>query len=571
MNNKLMSACLMLACLAPLSSIAATTLAPAFSEEQANTIFEEFRAKDKPALAIALLKDGKLVYQQAFGQANLEYKVAATVDTRFQVDALAWEFIAFAVLQLEDRGKIALQDDIRKYLPDLPDLGKTITIQHLLSSTDGLYGYRVMKSLAGWQPSQAAQYAIALQLLKAQKKPNFTPGLAYSPGGDMRLVVLMRLVEAVSQQPFDLYSKEHIFAPLGMSGSAFVSDKSNTLNNVAVPYRDDGKGGYQPDYGDAAAAGPVVLYSSIRDLATWRTKNGAGVIPRDALKTRLDTPIRLDSGEMVKDISSITNYAQQHDGKERGIDKTYQTGNAGGYASSLFHFPGHGVTAITLSSGLAYNGSYGMRTAGILMEPHFTEPATIDYAKVARASLSTAQLQQHAGSYWSPERALSARIILKDNVLYYARTGGTTQRTLIPLSDNVFQMQIEGDDKYLIAFTGTGKAKQMHFSMSGSDPIVFEAHVPASYTAQELGQFTGTFHSAALNSSFVIKVSDGALAAHNLRTGVIHFKPVKPDIFVGDKSFMGGIQFSRSKGERVTGFSVMVDEVRRLEFTRIEI
>lgn len=569
MIDKFTVACLMLLGLFLLKPAGAAQAVPPFPDAQAEKIFEEFRSPDKPAIAIALLKNKQVVYLQAFGQENLQYKVAATIDTRFQVDTLAWEFIAFAVLQLHDSGKLGLDDDIRKYLPALPDLGKKITVRHLLSSTDGLYGYKVMTALAGWQPQRIGQAANVIGLLQHQDVPNFAPGTAFSPGGDTRLFLLTNIVEVVSGLSFADYCSQHIFTPLGMSGSVFVADNPVPLNRLAVPYRGDGRGGFQPDYG-LSAAGPVTLYSTIRDMATWRTHRAGDVKGREALSVKLDTPIRLDNGNIIRDMSSISTYAQQHAGKERGIAKTYQAGSAGGYASSLFHFPDQDVTVITLSSGLAYNGSYGMRTAAILMESHFTEPVTIDYASIARARLSTAQIERHAGYYWSEERALAARIRLKAGALYYTRTGGTADRALIPLRDGFFQMQIEGDDAYFIEFSGTGDQRRMAFSMSGSDPIVFESHAPVSYTAEQLHQFAGVFHSPLLNTSYAIKASNGALVAENLRTGAIRFIAVKPDVFVGDKSFMGGIKFLRSQDGRVTAFEVTVDEVRKLKFSKID-
>lgn len=540
-----------------------------FAEAQADRIFEEFGAQNKPAIAIALLKNKQVVYLKAFGQENLEYKVAATIDTQFQIDALAWEFIAFAVLQLQSQGKLGLDDDARKYVPQLPDFGKKITVAHLLSSTDGLYGYRVMKALAGWQPEQAGQTPDVMRLVKHQAVPNFEPGTAFSPGGDTRLFVLAKIVEVVSGLSFADYCKQHIFIPIGMSGTVFVSGPSQPLNRLAVPYRGDGKGAYRPDYG-VTPAGPGMLYSTIRDMATWRSRHAAQATGRQALAVRLDTPIRLDNGKVIKDMSSISTFAQQHAGKERGIAKIYQAGSAGAYASSLFHFPDQDVTVITLSSGLAYNGSYGMRTASLLMESHYTEPATIDYASIARAEVTPAQLEHYVGSYWSAERALAARIHLKAGVLHYTRTGGTADRTLIPLGDGLFQMQIEGDDAYFIQFSSDGNGRRMAFSMSGSDPVMFEAHAPLSYAADELAQFAGVYHSELLNSSFAINVTNGVLVADNVRTGPVNLTAVKPDVFVGDKSFLGGIAFIRGQGKRVTAFEVMVDEVRKLRFGRID-
>lgn len=538
-------------------------LARAHDLQAFDNIFSDVNSPDKPAVAVALLKKDKIIYQKSFGSSNLEYKAAATVDTKFQVDTLAWEFIAYATLLLEDQGKIRLDDDIRKYLPELPAFDHKITINHLLSSTDGIYGYKVLNSLAGWDGKAAGQQQAAMQLIKRQKALNFRPGTEFSPGGNTRLILLAHIVEAVSGQSFDAFCKRQIFEPLGMSNTLFVYDEQAALENVAVPYRDAGKGVYKLDYG-SGSAGPVNLYASIKDLAIWRSHVLSRTADLASPATKLDRAIKLDNGVIIKDISSISIYGQQHVGKERGIAKIYQLGSFGGYASSIFRFPAQDITVIVLSSGLAYNGSYGMRLAATLLKDDFLEAETIDYSKVKRATLRPGQLQKFEGNYWNKERGIPARVYVKNGVLHYSRVEGT-ERVLIPLDDTLFQMQIPGDDHYHIKFEGGN----MLFSMSGSDPIIFEPHQPAQYTKSELAQFAGVFYSEELNSSFVLGEDNGVLTASNIRVGQIKLKPVKKDVFYGNKSFMAAVRFTRGKHNEVLGFQVVVDEVRNLAFKKI--
>lgn len=550
-------------------SASANTVAESIPIEKFDQIVSELNSPNKPAFAVAIFKKEKLIYEKSFGSANLEYKIPATVHTKFQIDTLAWEFIAYAVLKLEEQGKIKLNDDIDMYVPGLPDFGKKITVNHLLSSTDGLHGYKVLKSLSGWESAGAEQHNTVLELVKSQKKLNFKPGDVFSPGGDTRLILLAKIVEVASGKPFDEYCKNNIFAPLGMTNTAFLYGDVPP-ENTAVPYRDDGKGAYKIDYGSGNVPGPVNLYSSIRDLAIWRSAILSDALGGNALATKLNAPIKLDGGEIIKDIASISTYGQQHAGKERGIAKIYQIGSFGGYASSIFRFPDQEITAVVLSSGLAYNGMYGMRIAATMLENHLLEPETIDYSKIESVKLSRAQSQKYEGVYWNRERALAARVHVKNDVLYYTRTEADG-RALIPLSDSTFQMKIDGDDHYFIKFVDKKGKMDMHFSMGESDPIVFEPYKAVSYAENELAKFTGTFYSEELNSSFVFVVNSGQLTANNVRVGSVTFKPVKIDVFSGNKSFMGGIQFNRNSRNQIIGFQVVVDEVRNLEFKKMRI
>jgi CubicO group peptidase (beta-lactamase class C family) len=567
---RIKATCLIIASLAclPLAASAENALAPV-PVHAFDSIFSELDSPNKPAAAVAVLKEGKVIYQKSFGSVNLEYKIPANLNTKFQVDSLAWEFIAFAALKLEEQGKIRLDDDIRKYLPEIPDFGKKITINHLLSSTDGLYGYKALRSLSGVESKEPELSSGVLQLAKKQTRLNFNPGEAFSPGGDTRLILLAKIVEVASGLPFDAYCKQHIFLPLGMSDTLFVYDSGQLLQNTALPYRDAGQGVYKHDGGNGHAAGPANLYSSINDLAIWRAQHAARSPGANALTNKLNAPIKLDNGATIKDISSISTYGQQHAGQERGIRKIYQIGSFGGYASSVFRFPEQDIAVIVLSSGLAYNGSYGMRAASLLLKQHFTEAETIDYSTIAGIRLSPAQLLNYAGHYWNPARAISAKIHLKNNVLYYTRTEGSDGRALIPLSDSSFQVTIEGDDKYIIKFKNKGDQRDLHFIMGNSDPVVFEPYQPAVYTNDELAQFAGVFYCKELNSTFLVEENQGILTAHHAGTGTVTFRPISTDLFSGNRRFMNGIKFIRGSDNAITGFRIVIDEVRHLEFKRV--
>lgn len=541
----------------PFTANATGAIDPA-SQQAIEKIMSDVNSPDKPALAIVALKDGKVVYEKAFGSANLEQKIPANVDTKFQVDKMAWEFITVATLMLEEQGKIQLDDDVRKYLPQLPDFGEKITVRHLLSSTDGLRGFKVLKSLAGLDSKEPAQATAILNIIGKQKALNFKPGKAFSPNGDTRLVLLAKIVEAASGQAFEVFCKNQIFTPLGMSNTVFVYDDGLQLQNTAVPYRAGENGSYMKDFG-SGVAGPMNLYSSVRDLSRWRM-HLASQAPG-----KLNTPIRLDGGAAIKDISSISNYSQHHVGQERGIPKVYMIGGYGGYASSIFSFPAQKFTVITLSSGLAYSGGYGMRLATVLLEDQFPEPASIDYGKIKSVKLDAAQLQKYEGQYWNPLRAMSGKVYLKDGALHFSRSEGAEGREMIPLGDSVFQVKVEGDDVFMIRFVG----KNIHYSMSGSDPLVYEPYQPAPYTQDELAQFSGTFHNEELDASYEFKAGQGVLTASNARAGGVNFKPMQRDLFAGDKRFMGGIKFIRGTNNEVTGFQVVVDEVRNLVFKKV--
>ncbi len=532
-------------------------------------ILANLDSPDKPALAVTVIRGGKPILERAFGSVDIVTKTPATVDTKFQVDALAWEFIAYALFMLKEEGKVKLDDGIRRYLPELPAFAGKITIKHLLSSTDGLYGYKTLQSLAGWDTSVPAQYTHIVQLLQAQKQTNFTPGEAFSPGGDTRLILLARIVEVVSGQTFDAFATTRIFTPLGMSNTMFVYGTKPPLENTAVPYRLDGSGVLQRDHGPANVAGPVNLFSSIRDMSIWRGWIASPSPAKQSLINRLGMPIRLDNGKLIKDVSGISTFGQQHAGQERGIPKVYRIARFGGYASSVFHFPGNDLSVVVLSSGLSYSGYVGMQIANILLSDRFPEPPNIDYASIKPVALAPQQLLPLAGTYWDALRATSASVDVKDHALRYARFGDAVGHELIPLGAARFQIKVDGDDRFFLQFRPDSKSATLHYTMNGSDPIVLERYTPAAYTSEELGRFAGTYYSEELNAAYVFDASKGTLVADNRRGSIVSFRSIGPDKFAGDQRFMGAISFVRGNKGEVTGFRIVVDEVRKLEFKKL--
>ncbi|MDP5190089.1 serine hydrolase [Rheinheimera baltica] len=162
-----------------------------------------------PGLAVAVVKDGELVYSKGVGLANLEYGIPITPDTVFEVASISKQFTAFSILLLADEGKLSIDDEVTKYLPELSDLGHKITLRHLLHHTSGLRQQGVLLELAGWQSDDIATQAQALKLLSMQKDLNFTPGemFEYSNSG---YFLLAEIVSRVSGQSFAEFTQNRI-------------------------------------------------------------------------------------------------------------------------------------------------------------------------------------------------------------------------------------------------------------------------------------------------------------------------------------------------------------------------
>ena len=189
------------------------------TNDKVDSIFERYIKPGSPGCALAVMKDGELVYQQGYGLANLELEVPILPSTVFNIGSMAKQFTAFAIALLEDEGKLSLDDDMRTYLPEMHDVGETITLRHLIHHTSGLRGsFPELLALAEWRDTDATTTDDVVRLLKAQRALNFRPG-DETMYVNSNYVLLAQICERVSGQSFATFCQERIFDPLGMTRS----------------------------------------------------------------------------------------------------------------------------------------------------------------------------------------------------------------------------------------------------------------------------------------------------------------------------------------------------------------
>ena len=199
--------------------------------------FKEFSPPGSPGCAVGVYHEDKIVISRAYGMANLDHDIPLTSTSIFHVASLSKQFTSAAILLLAQDGKLSLDDDVRKYVPELPDFGKRITIRQLMNHTSGIRDQWTLLGLGGWRYSRdLISDADVLSLLSKQKDLNFTPGERhlYSNSGFTLLAVI---VSRVSGKTFRAFTTERIFTPLGMTHTHFRDNFGEIVKNQAYGYR----------------------------------------------------------------------------------------------------------------------------------------------------------------------------------------------------------------------------------------------------------------------------------------------------------------------------------------------
>ena len=169
-----------------------------------DSIFADYDKINSPGCALAILKDGKIVYKKGYGISNLDYNIAISPSSIFHVASLSKQFTAAAIILLSLQGKLSLTDDIRKYLPEVPDFGRTITFNHLIHHTSGLRDQWDLLYLAGWREDDLIKEKDILEMLTRQKSLNFLPGdeEVYCNTGYTLLAVAVKRITGVSLRAY---------------------------------------------------------------------------------------------------------------------------------------------------------------------------------------------------------------------------------------------------------------------------------------------------------------------------------------------------------------------------------
>jgi len=229
-------------------------------------IFREYDGADIPGASVIVIKDGKVLFQKAYGLANLEEKTPSTVRTNYRLASLTKQFTAMGVMILAGRRRLSLTNSLSDFFPDFPAYGKHINLRHLLTHTSGLIAYEDLIPIGTPVPLKDRD---VLLLLEGQDHTLFTPGtrFRYSNSG---YALLALIIEAVSGISFAEFLKRNIFDPLGMSGTVAYEKGISTVRHRAYGYTRRGKLFERTDQSlTSSVLGDGGIYSSVEDLYKW--------------------------------------------------------------------------------------------------------------------------------------------------------------------------------------------------------------------------------------------------------------------------------------------------------------
>lgn len=304
-------------------------------------LFAGFAEQPSPGCAVAVVERGRVVLARGYGLADLERRTPITPRTVFEIASVSKQFTAASVLLLAERGRLSLDDDVRRYLPELPRYDATITLNQLLHHTSGLPSYIDLLVQSGKRYQDVTTDADALAALAGQARLEFRPGTAfkYSDTGYFLLSLVVRRATGVTLREF---AAENLFAPLGMSDTQILDDSTRRIPRRAAAYSPAAGGGFQGNESNWEQTGDGAVNTTVLDLARWDGNFYSGAVGGKALIDAMTTPASLAGGRPLSYGGGL--FLDRF----HGLRRVRHPGSWGGYCAELMRLPDRGLSVITL-------------------------------------------------------------------------------------------------------------------------------------------------------------------------------------------------------------------------------
>jgi CubicO group peptidase (beta-lactamase class C family) len=531
--------------------------APAFVTS-VDSLFAPWRGSDRPGCAVGVSHDGRVVLERAYGMADIESGAPMTPATVVHSASVSKQVTALAVLLLVRDGKLSLDEDVRRWLPELSEHWtpgrKAVTVRHLLTHTSGLRDFFELLIIGrGRFEEERITDADAMAVVRRQRGLNFEPGDEYGYSNTNYLLAA-KLVERASGERFATFVTSRIFTPLGMTHSRLRDDITLLIPGRAVGYtkRGDGWRTSTPNYD---VVGPTNLETTVGDLLRLAENLERPTVGDSGIVRQILAPGVLVSGDTT---SYGLGLSLQRD---RGFRLAEHEGRDPGFRAYLGRWIEPKLSVALLCNSTALNPvGVGRDVAGLALGKRAVVQAAAP-VKAAAPSDSSKALGW-AGVYFEPTTRQVAELTVRDGVLYTDRTGGARVEAIDARRARLVGQPLELE--YDSATPQPGYTVRWLIPNRRADRFVWRAPIAPRPGRVELEAYAGTYTSAELESTFRVIAGDSTLTLRAGDTSGLVARAVFPDGFVSGQYT---IQFVRESG-RVTGFGISHPRARGVVFVR---
>jgi CubicO group peptidase (beta-lactamase class C family) len=507
---------------------------------QVDAIFSHL-TRETPGCAVGVSVAGAPLLSRAYGMADLEHDVPNTPDTIFEAGSVSKQFTAAAVLLLARDGKLSLDDEARKYIPELPAYGPRLTIRHMLNHTSGLRDWGSVAGIGGWpRTSRVYTHAHVLEIVRRQRALNFPPGAYYSYSNTGYNLAAI-LVSRVSGMSFADFTRTRIFEPMGMSRTSWRDDHGRIVKQRALSYEVASDGTTRTVMPFENVHGNGGLLTTVGDLLKWNEHFVAPRIADAAFVAEQERPGRFTDGRAHGYALGL------RVGRLDGVREVAHSGSTAGYRAHLSRYPDQRVSVAVLCNGSSAAATrYSDDIARLYLAPSL-KPSSL----TSTYTLTPADVERLVGQYRHVERGTTFTIEKSDDGVRIGRGPTLAASAATRLQDPEGRLEWQADGT-VVDTDEFGTVNR------------FVRATPPRYTAADLEAFPGAYVSDEAEVTVTVSIENGRLVLKRRPDTTIALTPVYAD---GFSSSIGTVIFRRDGG-RVTGLSVVQERVWDLRFER---
>ena len=524
--------------------------------EKIDSLFIDWTKSNHPGGAIGIMQNGKVIYSKAFGLASLEYQVPNTTETIFNIGSVSKQFTAMGIVLLHERGLLSIDDDINKYLPDMPDFGHTITIRHMLHHTSGMRSLHAMLGLAGWRDDDSRTNEDLYHFMLKQKDLNFIPGdeFLYCNTGYM---LMTNIIENITNEKFPQWMETNIFKPLGMKNT-YVEDRYDRIvPNNATSYYSTGEGFFRAvEYWGYVGSGNV--HSTTADLLIWLQNFSTPLANWESAFETLKTIDNLND-------ESKNNYAFGVIIDEvKGYQKIQHGGAIGGFRAYVSHYPEEELSIAVLTNYSSSNsGGVERNIAGILLKDNSNTIPEITKPEISKTIISF-PLDQLTGKY-EIQSGVIANITIENDSLHVLQEWNNSEYNIYKTEGNTYKIPNTNGIEFIFSELKDLKTQLITIYQNGNRTVA-KRYLEKDLSRISLSDYKGRFYSPELESAFDIILENDKLIGHHVRHGDFPLNLIKKDKL--EIQNFASIDIVRDSENIITGIKISNGRARNVWFEK---
>ncbi|GAA5523243.1 serine hydrolase [Aliifodinibius salicampi] len=541
-------------------SFLVSTVEPIASDPDARVdqLMMAYSGNDVPGAEAMVIRDGEILFSEAYGMANLSYNIPFDVETRTNIGSTSKQFTAFGLLLLAEQDKLSLDDDVRDYIPELPEFEHTVTLRHLLTHTSGYREFLNTLAMTGRDLSSDLDREMIIKVVQRQPELQNKPGAQWNYN-NTGYALIAEVINRVTDMAFPEYMKKQVFEPLGMNHTMVRKTQNQVVPESSQGYTMSKDGEYREvaDLGGAMGAGGI--YTTLGDLAKWIRNLEEPTVGSENIIRQMTTPYKLNNGQSTE--YGLGLFAQEY----RGLEYIHHGGSDLAHRSMLMYFPEIEAGVVTQSNNSSFQGDIAQKIADEYFGEHMEPKETEESGEEESFNYEPENFEPLTGRY---ELVIQPGFVLsfyRDGDRLYTQATGQPEVDITATSDSTFSLVgVNADITFHLNEDGTADSLTLH--QNGNH---IAKRIEWDPDMEQMKKYTGRYFSEEIETSYTIALEDSSLVLRHYYLDDITLSPGNEDSFSGEFP-VTDFSFIRNEEDEITGFNASNGRTKNVFFEKKE-